>query len=270
MIRSQLTRDWLNYSAERKKGGWSLKEVDIKSIPVPKHISAHFKNLANTAMSESTKQNNPLEQRLTSLVPARPGEALTLMENNKAEAALLKAKIFVLAAEVLHQQKKEQATLFSMVRNDGQIHQQTLEKIVLQENDLCRIDQHPLIRFTPTLLENLAISSITSVQQPSPGILLATSKGLTQFLHIQDLWLRERVLEKITQVQTYLSEPTWKEICAEIKVPKNPAQTKLVTAQIIKAFHDEKMRKKELVHLLGACLIENTEHSSPAKIGLLQ
>ncbi len=267
LIRSQLTRDWLNYSAERKKGGWSLKEADIKSIPIPKHIYHHFKKAPNEPGTKTTTQ---FEQRLTSLVPARPGEALVLMENHKTEASLLKAQVFVLAAQVLHQQKKEQATLFSMVGTDGQIHQQTLEKIVLQENDLCKIDQHPLIRFTPTLSEHQAVFNVTQVAHPSPGILLATSKGLTQFLHIQDTWLRERVLEKITQLQTFVSEPTWKEICEEIKVPKNPEQTKLVTHQIVKAYHEEKMRKKELVHLLGACLIESNENASPNKIGLLQ
>jgi len=270
LIRSQLTRDWLNYSAERKKGGWSLKEADIKSIPIPKHIYLHFKtSQVGTLNSVETKLSN-FGQKLISLVPSRPGEALTLMENNKIEAETLKAQIFTLAAQVLHQQKKEQSTLFSLVRHDGQIQQQTLEKVVLQESDLCRVDQHPLIRFTPTLAEHQAIHHVTQVQHPSPGVLLATSKGLTQFLHIQDSWLRDRLLEKIAILKTYLTEPTWKELCSEIKVPKNPDQTKLITLQIVKAYHEEKMRKKELVHLLGACLIENSEHSSPAKIGLLQ
>lgn len=267
LIRSQLTRDWMDYSAERKKGGWNLKEMDIKSIPIPKHIYTYLKN---DSKDSTGKPINNFEQRLISLVPARPGEALTYMENNKAETTLLKAQVFVLAAHVLHQQKKEQATLFSMVKNDGQIDQQALEKVVLQENDLCRIDQHPLIRFTPTLSEHQAISNITPVTHPSPGILLATPKGLSQFLHIQDNWLRERLLEKLAQMQIHLAEPTWKEICIEIRLPKNPEQTKMVTLQIVKAFHEEKMRKKELVHLLGACLIENKENASPTKIGLLQ
>ena len=267
LIRSQLTRDWLNYSAESKKGGWSLKEVDIKSIPIPKHIYRYFKE---TQIGAEVKPTSNLSTRLTSLVPCRPGEALVLMENNKTEAGALKAQIFALAAQVLHQQKIEQSTLFTLVNSEGQIQQQTLEKVVLQAGDLCRVDQHPLIKFTPTLSEHQAIYHVTLVQQPSPGILLATAKGLTQFLHIQDSWLRERLLEKITQLKTYLTEPTWKELCEEIQIPKDPDQTKRVIVQIVKAFHDEKMRKKELVHLLGACLIENTEHSSPAKIGLLQ
>ncbi len=267
LIRSQLTCDWLNYSAERKKGAWSLKEFDIKSIPIPRHISTFFKNLEK---EQPLKDMGNFEQRLLSLVPTRPGEALALMEKHKDEANSLKANIFVLAAQVLHQQKKEQATLFTLVRNDGQIQQQTLEKIVLQVNDLCKIDQHPLIKFTPTLPEHQAISNVSSVQHPSKGILLATSKGLTQFLHIQDTWLVERVLEKIKLLQTHLPEPTWKEICEEISIPKNPEQTKLISLQIIKAYHDEKMRKKELVHLLGACLMESTENASPKNIGLLQ
>jgi len=267
LIRSQLTRDWLDYSAERKKGGWALREIDIKSIPIPLHLYLHLKDISK---DQPEKPISNFEQRLISLVPARPGEALTLMENNKNEAKLLKAKVFVLAAQVLHQQKKEQATLFSLVRNDGQIQQQTLERIVLQESDLNKINQHPLIRFTPTLSDHQAITNVTQVAHPSPGILLATSKGLTQFLHIQDSWLRELVLEKISQLKIYQPEPTWKEICDDIKVPKNPEQTKLVTLQIVKAFHEEKMRKKELVHLLGACLMESAANSTPVKIGLLQ
>jgi len=267
LIQSQLTRDWLDYSAERKKGSWSLKESDIKSIPVPKHICHYLKN-TNGAMA--IQELSSFEHRIVSLVPTKPGESLTLLETNKSQAANLKSRIFVLASEVLHQQKKEQKALFSMMQNDGQVNQEAMEKIVLQDSDLCQIDQHPLIRFTPTLPEHQALTSFNAVQHPSPGILMATSKGLTQFLHIQDQWLREQILEKILQLRVHLAEPTWSEICQMIKIPKNPEQTRLVTAQLVKAYHAEKMRKKELIHLIGACLIENTENSNISKIGLLQ
>jgi hypothetical protein len=267
LIRSQLTRDWLDYSTERKKGGWSLKEMDIKSIPVPKHIYQYLKEMDNEPAS---KPLNNFEQKVISTVATRPGEAMTLMENNKAESESIKAQVFVLAAQVLHQQNSQQAALFTLVKDDGQVNQQSLENLVLQDSDLCRIDQHPLIRYTPTLTEHQAISNFTPVTHPTAGVLFATSKGLSQFLNIPNAWLRERLMDKIASLRTHLPEPTWKEICEEIKLPKNPEQAQLVTSQIVKAFHDEKMRKKELVHLLGACLIQKSEHASPQKIGLLQ
>jgi hypothetical protein len=267
LIRSHLTRDWLDYSAERKKGNWVLKESDVKSIPIPKHICRYLKGShLETAMIPMSS----FEERLISLVPTKPGEALTLLESKKQESIGLKSKVFVLASQVLHQQRKEQATLFSMVTEDGQIRQSVLEKYVLQDHDLCRIDQHPLIRFTPTMPEHQAITSVTTVQQPSPGILLATSKGLTQFLHIQDSWIREQVLDKLILMRTQIAEPTWREICIDIRIPKNPEQTKIVSVQIIKAFHAEKMRKKELKHLLSACLIEDAENITTNRMGLLQ
>ncbi len=267
LIRSQLTRDWLDYSAERKKGNWFLKESDVKSIPIPKHICRFLKE---SHPESNMIPMNSFEERLIAMVPSKPGEALTLLESKKSEAAGMKAKVFVLASQVLHQQRKEQAALFSMVNEDGQVQQNALEKFVLQEGDLCSLDDHPMIRFTPTIPEHTAITSMTTMQQPSPGILLATNKGLTQFLHIQDTWLREQVLDKLIHMRNYVAEPTWKEICADIRIPKNPEQTKMVTLQIVKAFHTEKMRKKELKHLLGACLIENQESTSSSKVGLLQ
>ena len=267
LIRSHLTRDWLQYSAERKKGNWMLKESDVKSIPIPKHICRYLKE---SHLQASLIPLSPLEERLISLVPSKPGEALTLLESKKQESASLKSKIFVLAAQVLYQQRKEQAALFSMVSEDGQILQHQLEKFVLQDADLCRIDQHPLIRFTPTMPEHQAISSISAVQQPTPGIVLATNKGLTQFLHIQDSWIREQTLDKLVVMRNIVAEPTWKEICLEIRIPKNPEQIRIVSNQIIKAYHAEKMRKKELKHLLSACLIETLENTSALKMGLLQ
>jgi hypothetical protein len=267
LVRSSLTRDWLDYSAERKKGNWFLKESDVKSIPIPKHICRYLKDShLESVMIPLTS----FEERLISLVPTKPGEALTLLESKKSEAIGLKAKLFVLTSQILHQQRKEQATLFSMVTEDGQIKQHTLEKHVLQESDLCAVDQHPLIRFTPTLTDHQPITSITAVQQPTPGILMATAKGLSQFLHIQDPWLREQVLDKLILMRNVVAEPTWKEIRADLRLPKNPEQTRMVATQIIKAFHTEKMRKKELKHLLSACLMEIQENVNNSKLGLLQ
>jgi hypothetical protein len=267
LICSQLTRDWLDYSAERKKGSWFLKESDIKSIPVPKHIYLYLKEMNN---NESFQDLNGYEHKIISMVPSKPGESLTLLESDKTHSTHLKARIFVLASEVLYQQKKDQKTLFSMIEKDGMIKQDVMEKIVLQENDLCRLDQHPLIRFTPTIPEHQALNTFTHVQHPTPGIMMATSKGLTQFLHIQDLWIRDQILDKIVQLRTHVAEPTWNEICQMIRIPKNPEQTRLITAQLVNAYHTEKMRKKELIHLIGACLIENHENSNKSRIGLLQ
>ena len=263
LIRSQLTRDWFNYSVERKKGAWILRESDLKAIPIPKHLSQVL-----TEPRNFSDEDHPI----LSLVATEPGQALrsleNLPENQEGHALRIKAFAFISASHVLQQLEVHQGTLFSLISPEEQIIYPKFFRTVLPEQESTSIGQHPLIRFTATLTNHMAIQEITQVKFPSPGILLTTSKGLTQQLFIQDAWLRERSFELLQDLKTQVREPTWEEICLSVRLPRNPAQAQAMSQQILKAYAQEKMKRKELNHLIGACLLN--PHPSQSKVGLLQ
>lgn len=259
LVRSQLTRDWFDYSVERKKGAWLVKEGDFKSIPIPKHLSETL--LGEGLNVESLPAN---EARILNHIASEPSLALRAIENHPH----LKSYAFVYASQALEQLSKSQGTLFSLVSVDEEIDYARLFESVLTEQDLCSLHQHPLVRYTPTLSLHQSIQQVTLMKFPTPGILLSTAKGLTQTLFIQDTWLRERCYEFIKKTQESLSEPTWGELSKKIKLPKNPDQAQVMGHQILKAFSTEKMRRKELNHLISVCLVQRKDKAE--KIGLLQ
>ena len=263
-IRSQLTRDWFNYSIERKKGAWILRESDLRSIPLPKHLSQYLMDMGELPDHLHT------DHSLIGLIPTEPGQAMRAMEalTEEENHLKIKARAFVVASEVLHQAEVQQNMLFSMISPEEQIVFPKFFKTVLADQDLTGLNQHPLIRFTPTLSPNMAIHQISQVKFPTPGIILTTSKGLSQQLFIQDSWLRERCWEMIQDLKLQIAEPTWGELCQQIRLPKNPTQTQVMSQQIIKAYSQEKMKRKELNHLIGACLLNVP--ASQSKVGLLQ
>jgi hypothetical protein len=262
LVRSQLTRDWFNYSVERKKGAWLLRESDLKSIPIPKHLSQFLMNPTEIdTLSDSA-------QKVLGQIPAEPGHAHKNLETLSETNIGLKAHAFVLASQVLQNIETHQGTLFSLVSPDEQIQYSKLFKTVMTDQDLQPLHQHPLVRFTATLSNHMAISQISVMKFPTPGILLTTAKGLTQQLFIQDTWLRERCFEMLQELQTQIAEPTWGELCSMIKIPKNPTQAQGMSQQILKAYAHEKMKRKELNHLLGACLMN--PGTAQSKVGLLQ
>jgi len=262
LVRSQLTRDWFNYSVERKKGAWLLRESDLKSIPVPRHISQFLANpMPIEALSDSA-------QKALGQIPSEPGHAHTHLEALSETHPQLKAHAFVLASQVLEHLENHQGMLFSLVSPDEQIQYPKLFKTVMTEKDLQPLHQHPLIRFTPTLTAHMAIQQISVMKFPTPGVLLTTSKGLTLQLFIQDQWLRERCFEMMQELQSQVAEPTWGELCSSIRLPKNPSQAQSMSQQILKAYAHEKLKRKELNHLLGACLMN--PGAAQSKVGLLQ
>ncbi len=259
LVRSQLTRDWFSYSVETKKGAWLVKEGDLKSVPVPKPLS-------------DALQGEPInvdalpahDAKVLNYIGSEPGLALRAIENHPH----LKAHSFIYASQVLEQLSATQGTLFSLVNPEEEIDYLRFFDSVLTEKDMAPIHQHPLIRFTTTLSAHQSIQQITMLKYPTPGILLATSKGLTQTLFIQDLWLRERCFEMLTKVQESILEPTWGELTQKVRLPKNPEQAQMVGHQILKAFGSEKLRRKELNHLLSVCLTPRKENAE--KVGMLQ
>ncbi len=262
LIRSQFIRDWFNYSVERKKGTWLLKETDLKAVPVPHHISDFLQNpVDHQTLSEQ-------DQKALQQIATEPGQAMNELESLFEMNQKLKAHAFTVAAQVCNHLENHQSKLFSLITPDEQIIYSKLFQTVMVDGDLAAPSQHPLIRFTTTLPPTLAIHQITQVKFPTPGILLTTAKGLTQQLFIQDAWLRERCFELMMDVQKHIPEPTWNELCQMIRLPKNPAQAQSMSQQILKAYSDEKMKRKELNHLLGACLL--SERVTQTKVGLLQ
>ena len=259
LIRSPLTRDWFDYSIERKKGAWLVKEGDIKSIPVPKHLSdALLNGLSDVSLL------SPTEAKTLGSIGTEPGRAVIEVENHPH----LKPQAFILAAQVLTELESHQGALFSLISPDEDIHYAKFFESVLEAKDLAPVHQHPLVRFTPTLTAHQSIQSISLLKFPTPGILLTTGRGLTQTLFIQDSWLRERCFEQLQAVQSEIAEPTWDEITKRIRLPKNPDQAQIMGQQILKAYSSEKLRRKELNHLLSVCLTARREHAE--KIGLLQ
>lgn len=259
LVRSGLTRDWFNYSAERKKGAWLVKESDLKSIPVPKHLS---EVLMQWPMDLS--KLSPHDTKTLNSIGTDPALAVKTVENQPA----LKPYAFVIASQVLHELENHQGALFSLVSPDEEIEHQKLFQTVLTAEDLCPLHQHPLIRFTSTLSMHQSIQTISRLKFPTPGILLTTAKGLTQTLFIQDSWLRDRCFEMMQAVQSEIAEPTWGELVERVKIPKNPDQAQMIEMQILKAYGTEKLRKKELNHLISACLVSQKQNTE--KMGLLQ
>ncbi len=259
LFRSQLARDWFEYSIERKKGAWILKESDLKSIPVPRHLSDEL--LAET---KDLAALDPRAAKILSLISSEPHSALSAIENHPE----LKAQAFIFASQILAQLEEHQGALFKLVAPDEQLIYKKLFESVLTDKDLSGLNQHPLIRFTPMLSSHQTIQSATALKVPTPGILLTTPKGLTQILYIQDAWLRDRCLEAIEELQKEIAEPTWGELSKLIRLPKNPDQAQAMGNQILRAFSTEKMRRKELNHLISVCLLSQKENAE--KIGLLQ
>ncbi len=263
LIRSQLIRDWLNYSIESKKGAWIMKESDFKVIPVPKHIS---KVLMETEPSHHAFYS------VLQVIPIEPGQALRTIESftdaSEQTRSDLHGHVFATAARVFQGFEIQQKTLFSLFSPDEQLIYTRFFKTMLPDHDCVGLGKHPFIRFTPTLSPRMPIHQITMVKVPAPGILLSTNKGINQQLFIQDSWLRERCFELIQEVMTKVADPTWEELCDQVRLPKNPDQVQQLAQQIFKAYHSEKMKRKELNHLIGVCLLNPSTQSS--KIGLLQ
>lgn len=274
ILKSQHTRDWFNYSVERKKGVWVLREADLKSVPVPQHISKQLLEPTPHDVFPSNVQN------ILNSIPTDPGMALkqiesiqddfviSIRDHSQISTQVVRSEAFLLASQILHHLEDHQAMLFSLVTPDEQVAYPKLFQSVMTDADLVRIDQHPLIRFTPTLLPHQAIVQIQTVKVPTPGILLATKQGMTQQLYIQDQWLRERCMELLDDLRLRIAEPTWTEIVKAIRLPRNPAQAQTMSAQILKAYADEKLKRKELTHLIGACL--SGQETAQNKVGMLQ
>ena len=259
LVRSGLARDWFDYSVERKKGAWLIKESDLKQVPVPKHIGEVLQSITSGDLAFSAQ-----ETRILSLVSTEPHAALRAVENHPR----LKGHAFVHASQTLAQLEEHQGALFSLISPDEQIRYPEFFQSVLTEQDLAPIHQHPLIRFNPTLPPHQAIQAVTPMKSPSPGLLLGTSKGLTQMLYIQDPWLLERAVEAIDSLKRDVPEPSWAELTRSILLPKSPEHARAMASRILKAFSTEKLRRKELNHLISVCLAPRKENSE--KIGLLQ
>jgi hypothetical protein len=259
ILRSPLARDWFEYSIERKKGAWVLKESDLKAVPIPRHLTR-----ALIAERPELSELDPKEAKVLGKISTEPHQALKAIENEPE----LKARAFIHAASVLEHLDEHQGSLFKMISPDEQLIYPRLFDTVLTEQDLCGIHQHPHIRYTPTLSVHQAIRSISVLKVPAPGILLTTPRGLTQMLYVQDAWLLERCLEAIEELRQGNAEPTWGEIMKTIRLPRNPEQARAMGNQILKAYSTEKMRRKELIHLMGVCLMPEQELAG--KVGLLQ
>lgn len=274
LLRSQLTRDWLNYSVERKKGNWVIKESDLKTIPVPEHIDQQLRNPIDP---------NRLPQQIQTLLselPAHPGQTLKHLEQIQDDLLLttrdhqplsisqVRGEAFALASKVLFHLEDHQSMLYSLVGPDEQIDFPKLFKSVMAESETAPIDQHPLIRASHHFLTHQGIAHIQPVKMPSLGVLLSTRHGVTQHLQIPDAWLRERTLEWMHQIQSQVQEPSWNEMVETIRLPKDPARGQQLALQVLKAFGDEKMKRKELTHLINVCL--SLPHARQSRVGLLQ
>ncbi len=259
LIRSSLARDWFDYSVERKKGAWLIKESDLKQVPVPKHLGEVLGKLARNEMVLP-----PHEEQILGMISTEPDSALKAIES----LPHLKGHAFVHASQTLVQLEEHQNTLFSLISPDEQIRYSDFFRSVMTEKDLTGVHQHPLIRYNPTLTPHQAIQVVTSLKTPVSGILLGTAKGLTQTLYIQDQWLRDRCFEMIENLRREIPEPTWAEITQRIVLPRNPDQAQVMAGQILKAYSSEKLRRRELNHLISVCLAPRKE--SADKIGLLQ
>jgi hypothetical protein len=259
LLRSPLARDWFEYSIERKKGAWVLKEADLKSVPIPRHLTE-----ALIAEVPEISEMDPKDAKILGMISSEPHNALRAIEN----APGLKAQAFIHAAKVLEHLDEHQGSLFKLISSDDQLIYPKLFETVLTEKDLCGLQQHPLIRFTPTLGVHQAIRSVTPLKGPVGGILLTTPRGLTQMMYITDTWLRDRCAEAIEEICKNQAEPTWGELVKSIRLPRNPDQARTMGNQILTAYATEKMRRKELIHLMGVCLMPEQERSE--KVGLLQ
>ncbi len=201
-------------------------------------------------------------------IALNPNLAHQKLEKSFETNPLLKCAAFERAADVLVSHEDNNTSLFSLVIAEEQIDWLKLIDSFLRESEKLSLDKHPLIRFSPTLPTHLPIQHVSLIKHPSPGILLTNHKGLTQQLYIQHTWLRDLAFARIEGVLKIMAEPTFAELCHMIHLPKNPDQCLSIGQQLLKTFSQEKMRRKELSHLMGACLLsENLTQPQP---GLLQ
>jgi hypothetical protein len=262
LVRSAMMQDWLNYSVERKKGSWILRENEVKSMPIPKHLF-DFLNLPDRSIAFSSA-----EEQMLGLIATQPSQAHRQLEPSFHHRPALRGAAFKIAAETLLAQEQQQAALFSLVLSEDQIDFPRLIESFSAKNDICSLDQHPLIRFNPSLPTHLPIQHVTLIKNPTPGILLANQKGLTQPLYIQNTWLRDYLFSQIQQKINQLGDCTFLELTRSIPLPKTPETVLQLGSQCLQSFSQLKMKRKELNHLIGACMM--SEELRQPDLGLLQ
>lgn len=262
-FKSNFVQNWLNYSAERKKGLWSLKESDLKAIPTPLSLSP---------VLDSPEQELPVlpapHQQLFDVLAVDPSRALQAFAPLFSEQPHLRGWAFKKASEALAFAEQTQTQLSNLVGPTDELNWSEFIQHFVPSKDLTTIDQNPHIRFSSSIPMHLPVQDASIVKAPSPAILLIHARGLTQPLYIQHAWLRELVHQQILRILKDKKDATFFELCKLILVPRNPDQVVLMGHQVLKSAIQDRMKRKELIHLMNTAL--SSQQTKPSEINLLQ
>jgi hypothetical protein len=256
LVESSFTRDWLNYHAERRRGCWIIRELDLKSLPVPTELSQALRADSTSFDQESvTAELDPLrfptehiQARLKALAPDRP---------------ILRGFAFWKAAHALEFIEQQSKPLFSLLLPDDELDWSRLFEATLSPAQLTSLDRHPLVRIQGPLPDLATISQITRIKTPGDGLLLTSEKSIYKQLLIFDPWLLQVVEESITRLLKQVGSLSWKECLQNLLIPKDVPPAQEIATQVVQGVHAERLRMRELHHLLGASL-------NPVDMGLLQ
>ena len=248
-MESRWVNHWLEHHCERKGDQWLLTEQQVKFIPVPKHLMQVMGHEGNAAQ---LPQPTPEWTRLLEELSSKPQDCLQRLpeiSSSDATGSLLKARIFVRAAQALEALNRDQGMLLSLVDADGTIRWKELLQI-LPRSERVSIATHPLIQLEGMLPPHLPIGRIARVKTPAPGILLTTESGFNLTLVSQEI----RLLDLLDDQLKGLDHPTWNELVQFLEVPKDLDLYLGPAEDILKGYGALQSRVQSLRQCIQACL----------------
>lgn len=255
LMESNFTRDWLNYHAERRHGCWVIRELDLRSLPVPTELAQALRSGASPDHEPITAELDPLrfptehiQARLKALAPEQP---------------ILRGYAFWKAAHALEFIEQQSKPLFSLLLPNDELDWHRLFEATLSPAQLTSLDRHPLIRIQGPLPDLASVTQITRIKTPGDGLLLTSEKSIYKQVLVFDPWLLQVIEDSLNRMLKKLGSITWKEALQNLLVPRDIPPAQEIATQVIQGVHAERLRMREIHHLLGASL-------NPVDVGLLQ
>ncbi len=253
-LTSEITRKWLDHSAERRGDRWVINEQTLKWIPIPKSLVAALEIPTNDHPALSPPARfilSPEWERWAAEVAHQPQQvkqALLSLGSHQADSIPIQAELFIRAARALDYLASGQNRLFSLVAPDGKIRWGHLLDI-LPKGECCPVSSHPRIRLTGTLPPHLAIGRMERVKTPAPGILLVTESGFNLHLGTDSAFLLNLIWDQLDGVK----HPTWSELLQYLKVPRRLELAESTALDVLRSHAEQVSKLKEIRELLVTC-----------------
>ena len=160
----------------------------------------------------------------------------------------VRAALFVRAARAIENLKTGQEKLLSLVRDDGSIRWREL-LFILPRSECVNAGMHSQIRLSGSLPPHLAISRISRVKTPLPGLLLSTESGMN--LHVGSE--NPRLVDMIWEQLQGLVHPTWNELSQYLILPRHPELAETTAQDVLRSHGEQSAKLRELKELLVGC-----------------